>query len=85
VYALHIETDQANFSVCNSIINIDNLLIDSSLQALHSTDIGDLLFSLQELVRAITKLHEFFPFYKALDELDMSGNFFASSNFDHSK
>ena len=55
-----IKGDKTYLSINSSIAHILNLLVNSSLKTLHSTDISDILFIVgHKLLGSITKLHEF--------------------------
>ena len=47
----------------SSILHISNLLVDSSLETLHSAHISNISFSLQILIRSISEFHKFFQLF----------------------
>ena len=58
-----IECNNSYFTIRGSISHVDDLLVDSCLQALHAAYISDLFFLVRKkLLRSIWKFHKFLHF-----------------------
>jgi len=56
---LVVEGDDSKFPIFSSISHVDNLLFNGCLQALHSTDVSNILLLMShELIRTITEFHK---------------------------
>ena len=59
---LIVEGHNSDFPIWGSIWHVCDLLVNSSLKALHAANVCDVALTLKSLIRTVTELHEIFQF-----------------------